>query len=135
MGMWEFWRYNNLIQKSTKNGSEIGLYHTEYFLYSQNHAGFIQYWKSFEHLENWSRKHPDHIGWWKEMESKNKWKHMSAYHEVFIVDKADVETIYNLPPAMKQSEYPGLSQFLPHLSNAKYRARERFLKDPTEQQK
>lgn len=129
-GMWEFWRYNQLVQASTKRGIEIGLYHTEYFLYSQNHAGFIQYWRSFKDLENWSRRSPEHLAWWREMEQSNKWKDMSAYHEVFLVEKAAVETIYNLPHSMKPKDYPGLAHFLPHLTNASYRARERFLKDP-----
>lgn len=132
-GFLEFWKYADLIKKTTHKDQSIGLYKTEYFLYSQNHAGFLQYWKSYEDLENWSRKHPNHKQWWKEMESKNLWRFLSAYHEVMIVNKDSVETIYNMRPEEPKDGWPGFAEFLPHNQNAKYRARERFIKNPVEE--
>jgi hypothetical protein len=129
-GIWEFWRYSNLIKKSAKKGTQNGLLHTEVFLYSNNHAGLIQYWESFEKLEAWALGDSEHKKWWKEMEKENKWKDMIVYHEAFIIDKAKVETIYNLAPNHPKDQYPGMAAFLPHLSPAEYRARKRFLKDP-----
>jgi Domain of unknown function (DUF4188) len=122
-GFCEFLHYLFLIKKANKKAK--GLYKTEYFLYSQNHAGFLQYWLSFQELEEWACKGSEHTSWWKEMETQNKWKDMSAYHEVYIVDKNKIETIYNLPQNFKY-EWPGLGSFLPHISPAYHRARDRF---------
>jgi hypothetical protein len=129
-GLWEFWKYADLIKKTTHKDKSIGLYKTEYFLYSQNHAGFLQYWKSYEDLENWSRKNANHLKWWKEMEGKNLWQWLSAYHEVYLINKDSVETIYNLRHKEPTDGWPGMAEFLPHNLNAKYRARERFIKKP-----
>lgn len=129
-GFFEFLRYLQLIKKANLKAVEQGLlYKTEYFLYSQNHAGFIQYWSSFEALETWACKGSEHTTWWKEMETKNKGKDISAYHEVYIVNKNKIETIYTLPEAMqaKKDELPGLASIFPHVSPAKARARERFI--------
>ncbi len=131
-GIWEFWRYAKLIFDSTKRAEKEGLLKSEYFLYSQNHAGFIQYWSSFKALEQWAAKNKDHSDWWKEMESQNKWKDFGMYHEVYVLDKNKVETVYNIDPKTKKTEFPGLGAFLPHLAPTKYRARDRFIEDPKE---
>lgn len=130
IGVWEFFRYTRLIQKACAKGQIDGLYSTEYFLYSQNHAGFIQYWRSFADLENWSRKSTTHTDWWRDLEKRGGLKHMSMYHEVYIVDRNNIETIYNLPHKMSKEDMPGLLNFLPQVDNPNYRARERFLKQP-----
>ncbi len=129
-GIWEFWRYSELIKKQAGNWADSGLLHTEFFLYSGKHAGLMQYWRSFEDLEKWACKHEDHVNWWKEMEAQNKWEHMSMYHEVYLVDKCDVEAIYNFPKGFKKEDFPSMASFLPHTTPAKFRARERFLKEP-----
>ncbi|MDJ0626190.1 MAG: DUF4188 domain-containing protein [Candidatus Caenarcaniphilales bacterium] len=129
-GFIEFFRYSRLINKSAEKNFDKGLLKMENFIYSHKHAGLIQYWRSFEDLEHWSRNCKDHLSWWKEIETNDQWRNLSFYHEVFIVNKSNVETIYNLNHSIKENEYPGLSGFLPHLTNAKYRARERFLEEP-----
>jgi len=101
-------------------------------LYSSNHAGLIQYWKSFPDLESWSLKSKEHKSWWKEIESSNKWNNLNIYHEVFIIPKEKIETIYNLSVDKKdkKSELPGLAGFLKHNTDPQMRARRRFLESP-----
>jgi hypothetical protein len=125
-GLWEFWRYTRLIANSSVEAKDQGLHSSEYFIYDAGHAGLIQYWRSFADLEAWACKDPTHTAWWKEIEKENKWAHLSIYHEVFVIPKTGIETVYNLHPSIKN--FPGLGHFLPHLSPTEYRARKRFLK-------
>ncbi len=131
-GFFDFLRYTKQIENSTKSAeNEWKLHKTEYFLFSANHAGLIQYWESFAHLEAWATKSREHLAWWKEMESGSEsWKDLSIYHEVYLVEPSSIETVYNLNKNIPKSEYPGLSAFLPLLSPTEYRARKRFLKNP-----
>jgi hypothetical protein len=128
-GMWDFWRYTRLIAKSTSGASEWGLYETEYFLYDAKHAGLIQYWRSFDDLEAWACKNPEHTRWWKEVESENKWRHLSIYHEVYLIDRSQVETVYNLGGKNPKQKHPlpGMASFLPSKEPTHPRARKRFV--------
>ncbi|HEY9886358.1 MAG TPA: phenylacetaldoxime dehydratase family protein [Vampirovibrionales bacterium] len=129
-GFFEMLSYSRLIHKSNKEAKSWGLLKSDEFLYSYKHSGILQYWSSYKSLEDWSRKNKEHLDWWKEMEAKNKWKHMSVYHEVYVVPKEAVETVYNLPHNMNIEERPGLLGVLPATENPEYRARNRFLKCP-----
>ena len=130
--MYEFWRYTRLIQNSEKDALKQGLLASEYFLYSSEHAGLIQYWSSFKELESWSLGNKDHKSWWGEVEKTNKWNNLNIYHEVFVVPKENIETIYNLSPKRKEKKekLPALASVLPHNTSPEKRARKRFLSPP-----
>gem|GEM_PF-3239946 len=128
-GIWEFFRITKMIEESLEEAKDYGLLHTEFFLYSSKQAGLIQHWRSYEDLENWSNHNAKHSSWWKQSETKKLfWNHLSIYHEVYLVSKEKIETVYNLHPAQK--DYPSLANHLPHLTPTKYKARDRFLKCP-----
>jgi hypothetical protein len=77
-----------------------GLLCTESFRIAVNHHGFLQYWRSFDELEAWSRN-PPHTQWWRSAVERMRLKNdLGVYHETFLVRGADIESIYmNCQPA------------------------------------
>ena len=44
--------------------ASAGLLESQAFTIGINHFGFLQYWRSFEELDAWSRREP-HSEWWR----------------------------------------------------------------------
>ena len=71
-----------------------GLLRSERFAISWRHFGVLQYWRSFDDLEQWGRR-PPHADWWREAVERGRTKRdFGLYHEVFLVPRAAVESIY-----------------------------------------
>ena len=76
-----------------------GLLCSEFVRFDRHHFGFIQYWKSFEAMEAWSRR-PPHSDWWRDAVERMRAKRdLGVYHETYIVRRDDIESIYmECPP-------------------------------------
>jgi hypothetical protein len=75
-------------------GPGSGLLRSERFRFDWNHFGVLQYWSSFEALEEWSHR-PPHSDWWREaLERMRKQGDFGIYHETFLVPRGGVESIY-----------------------------------------
>lgn len=85
----------------------VGLLRSERFAQSWRHFGVLQYWRGFDELEQWSKR-PPHVEWWREAVERGRTKgDFGLYHEVFLVPRSAVESIYlNCEPV-------GLSAFGP----------------------
>lgn len=71
-----------------------GLLHSERFLFAWNHYGVLQYWRSFDDLERWSRQ-PPHADWWRALaERARRRDDLGVYHETYAVPRGQVESIY-----------------------------------------
>ena len=85
--------------------SKAGLLRSEPFLNGWNHFGVLQYWSSFEGLEEWSHRAP-HSDWWREaLERMRVRGDFGIYHETYLVPRLGIESIYLNCPAV------GLSAF------------------------
>ena len=71
-----------------------GLLNSESFAIGINHFGVLQYWRSFDDLDAWSRR-PPHSEWWRAaVERMRLKKDFGVSHETFLVRSSDVESIY-----------------------------------------
>ena len=71
-----------------------GLFHSERFAFGLRHFGVLQYWRSFNDLEQWSHR-PPHSEWWRGAVERMRTKaDFGIYHETFVVPRTSVETIY-----------------------------------------
>jgi Domain of unknown function (DUF4188) len=77
-----------------------GLLGSESFTIGRGHHGVLQYWRSFDDLEAWSRR-PPHAEWWRSAVDRMRRKRdLGVYHEVFLVPASGLESIYlNCEPA------------------------------------
>ncbi len=77
-----------------------GLLGSERFLIGWGHLGVLQYWRGFDELEAWSHRSP-HADWWRQAVERGRTRNdFGIYHEVFLVPRNAVETIYlNCRPA------------------------------------
>jgi hypothetical protein len=59
----------------------------------------IQYWRSYEHLEQYARHGAKHLKAWKDFNRKAAASnHVGIYHETYIVDEGKHESVYvNMP--------------------------------------
>ena len=74
--------------------ASAGLLESQAFTIGINHFGFLQYWRSFEELDAWSRREP-HSEWWRAAVERMRLKQdLGVYHETFLVDASDVESIF-----------------------------------------
>ncbi len=74
--------------------ANVGLYRSERFAFGLRHFGVLQYWRSFDDLEQWSRR-PPHSEWWRGAVERMRTKaDFGVYHETFVVPRTSVETIY-----------------------------------------
>jgi hypothetical protein len=74
--------------------ASAGLLESQAFAIGINHFGFLQYWRSFEELDAWSRREP-HSDWWGAAVQRMRLKQdLGVYHETFLVDARDVESIF-----------------------------------------
>lgn len=56
--------------------------------------GYLQYWKSFDSLEAWTRTLP-HVDWWRDAAERIRTRgDISIYHEAYLVDRNKCESIY-----------------------------------------
>src|SRR5262249_20530396 len=89
-------RLGRAIEKSAKEAiaGETGLLRSERFAMGWNHFGVLQYWRSFDDLEAWSRR-PPHSEWWREAVGRMRARgDVGIYHEAYLVPRGQVETIY-----------------------------------------
>jgi hypothetical protein len=71
-----------------------GLLNSESFSIAIDHFGVLQYWRSFDDLDAWSRR-PPHSEWWRSaVERMRLRKDFGVYHETFLVRPSDIESIY-----------------------------------------
>src|SRR5215218_3468699 len=70
-----------------------GLLHSERFWIGRGHFGVLQYWRSFEDLEAWSRR-PPHSEWWRGAVERMRTRgDLGVYHETFLVPRDHIQTI------------------------------------------
>ncbi|WP_422927572.1 phenylacetaldoxime dehydratase family protein [Singulisphaera sp. PoT] len=74
--------------------ADTGLLHSERFTLGRGHFGLLQYWRSFEELEAWSRQAP-HSDWWRDALARIRTRgDFGIYHESYLVPRERVESIY-----------------------------------------
>jgi len=74
--------------------ASAGLLESQAFTITINHFGFLQYWRSFEELDAWSRREP-HSEWLRAAVERMRLKQdLGVYHETFLVSAPDVESIF-----------------------------------------
>jgi hypothetical protein len=70
-----------------------GLLCSERFAIDRGHFGVLQYWRSFDELEAWSRR-PPHSEWWRGAVERMRTKgDFGIYHETFLVPRDRIEAI------------------------------------------
>lgn len=73
---------------------EAGLLHSESFTLGRGHYGVLQYWRSFEDLEDWTRRNT-HTGWWRSSVERMRTRgDLGVYHELYLVQRHDLESIF-----------------------------------------
>jgi Domain of unknown function (DUF4188) len=100
-------KFRKAIERSAieAKASNAGLLDSERFLIKWNHFGFLQYWRSFQALEEWSHK-PPHSTWWREaLERMRQRGDLGVYHETFLVASTGVESIYLDCPSIGISSF------------------------------
>jgi hypothetical protein len=71
-----------------------GLLNSEAYAIGLNHFGVLQYWRSFDDLDSWSRR-PPHSEWWRSAVERMRLKRdFGVYHETYLVRPSDIESIY-----------------------------------------
>ena len=71
-----------------------GLLISERFAFGPRHFGVLQYWRSFDALEQWSHR-PPHSEWWRGAIDRGRLKaDFGIYHESFLVPRSAIESIY-----------------------------------------
>jgi hypothetical protein len=74
--------------------SGAGLLHSERLAFGRGHAGVLQYWRSFDALEDWSHR-PPHADWWRGAVERMRGRDdFGVYHEAYLVPRDRVEAIY-----------------------------------------
>jgi hypothetical protein len=100
-------RLGRAIDRSASEAiaSGAGLLGSERFQVDRGHFGVLQYWRSFDDLEAWSRR-PPHSEWWRgAVERMRTRSDFGIYHETYLIPRDRIESIYlNCPPT-------GLSAF------------------------
>lgn len=75
-------------------GANAGLFRSESFAFGFRHFGVLQYWRSFDDLEQWSRR-PPHSEWWRAAVERMRTKgDFGIYHETYVVPRSSIESIY-----------------------------------------
>ncbi|MDB5350762.1 MAG: hypothetical protein JWN86_2009 [Planctomycetota bacterium] len=97
---WTAWpfvsRLGKAIDRSASEAiaADAGLFHSERFAFNLRHFGVLQYWRSFDDLEQWVRR-PPHSEWWRQATERGRTKRdIGVYHEVFLVPRTAIESIY-----------------------------------------
>ena len=87
------------MRREVERAEAAGLLGSERFSIGWRHVGVLQYWTSFESLEDWSHR-PPHADWWRSAVDRMRTKgDFGVYHEAFLVPRGNVETIYlDCPP-------------------------------------
>lgn len=102
-------RLGGRIDRSAADATEAGsgLLRSERFRLGFSKFGYLQYWKSFDSLEAWTRTSP-HVDWWREAAERIRTRgDISIYHEAYLVDRNRCESIY----LNTGSERAGLASF------------------------
>jgi hypothetical protein len=84
------------IDRSAKEAiaANAGLLHSERFAFNMRHFGVLQYWRSYDELEQWVRR-PPHSEWWRQAIDRERTKgDLGVYHETFLVPRSAIESIY-----------------------------------------
>ena len=89
-------RLGRAIDRSTAEAiaTGAGLLHSDRFRIGRGHFGVLQYWRSFDDLEAWSRR-PPHSEWWRGAVERMRTRgDLGVYHETFVVPRDRIEAIY-----------------------------------------
>lgn len=94
---WPVFRAMNGMIRELYEHPEVGFLHTEFFIHWRG-VSLLQYWKSYEHLEQYARG-GIHLEAWK------KFNHtvgtdgtVGIYHETYIIQPKQYEALYNNMP-------------------------------------
>jgi len=94
--LWFSARLGRAIERAVTEAkaSNAGLLHSEQFRLGRGHFGLLQYWRSYEDLETWSRQSP-HSDWWRDALARIRSKgDFGIYHETYLVPRKQVESIF-----------------------------------------
>jgi hypothetical protein len=69
-----------------EKAKEVGFLHQEYLM-SEGSGVLLQYWRSYEDLDQWARQLP-HMAWWRWL-LENAGTDLSFYHEIYQVKTAE----------------------------------------------
>jgi hypothetical protein len=96
----------NLLRAVADRGArDAGLLHSEAVRFAWNHAGVLQYWRSFGALEAWSHQSP-HADWWRSLNDRlRRTEDVGVYHETFLVPRAYYESIFVNCPRVAGSAF------------------------------
>ena len=89
-------RIGKAIDRASKEAvaQGAGLCLSERFLIGPSHFGVLQYWRTFEEMEAWTRR-PPHADWWREAVERMRSKaDFGIYHEAYLVPRDRIESIY-----------------------------------------
>jgi hypothetical protein len=101
--------------------SGAGLLQAERFASGLRHRVALQYWRSFEALEAWSRR-PPHSDWWRRaVERMRRRGDLGVYHEAFLVPSPGVESIYLDCPPIGLAAFGAVAEPVGPLTTAKQR--------------
>jgi hypothetical protein len=93
---WYSYRLGRAIDRSAAEAvaTGAGLWRSERFAIDSRHFGVLQYWRSFAALEAWSHR-PPHSDWWRGAVERMRTRgDFGLYHEVFLVPRDRIESIY-----------------------------------------
>ncbi len=108
--------------------SRAGLLRSERFTIQWGHFGVLQYWVSFDALEEWSHR-PPHSDWWGEaLERMRNREDFGIYHESFLVPRQGIETIYLNSPPVGISAFGPLSEAIGTMTTSRDRLGRRIAK-------
>jgi hypothetical protein len=92
-----FMAMNPMLQELYRNQS-LGFLEASYHV-SWRGVSIIQYWKSFEHLEQYARKGVVHFDAWRNFNKKVGTNgDVGIYHETYLVQEGQYECLYNNMP-------------------------------------
>lgn len=93
----EFMAMNPMLQELYRN-KELGFLDASFHL-SWRGVSLVQYWKSFEQLEDYARKGANHLEAWRNFNKKVGTSGVvGIYHETYLVPEGHYECVYNNMP-------------------------------------
>ena len=92
-----FMAMNPMLQELYRN-KELGFLDASFHL-SWRGVSLVQYWKSFEQLEDYARKGANHLEAWRHFNKKVATSGVvGIYHETYLVPEGHYECVYNNMP-------------------------------------
>lgn len=85
------------MMKELYQDKEHGFLHAEYFI-GRNGPMLVQYWRSFDHLEQYAKK-GFHKETWRKFHQTGKGGKVGIFHEAYRIEPGQYEAVYNHMPA------------------------------------